>query len=101
MGFSEPSSNRINRSRRVGCMMDHQSRSTKVERRQVAVVTLGTTNMSIQTFSKTKTVNYYANPCKPDSSHFTAVCKNDGTRRGFSSNQEILEIGQNLGPAGL
>ena len=28
----------------------------------------------------------------------TAVCINDGTRRGFSSNQEILEIGRNLGP---
>jgi hypothetical protein len=32
---------------------------------------------------------------------FTAVCTNDGTRRGFSSNQEIMEMGQNLGPAGL
>src|ERR1700728_2803278 len=51
-------------------MMDHQSRSTKVERRQVAVVTLGTTNMSIQTFSKTKTVNYYANTCILASNRF-------------------------------
>jgi hypothetical protein len=32
---------------------------------------------------------------------FTAVCKNDGTYRGFSLNQEILEICQNLGPAQL
>jgi hypothetical protein len=32
---------------------------------------------------------------------FTAVFKNDGTRRGFSLNQESLEIDQNLGPVGL
>jgi hypothetical protein len=64
MGFQKPLSDHNTWSRIVVRVKVHQSAKTWSWKGWWRCVTPGTTNMTIQTFSKTKTANYYAKPCK-------------------------------------